>query len=426
MLVLFYACILFCLFAYYFLAMEEGVETKHRRTNDTLSQVEQPSLAHPDRADSIPLETAEPAETTASASPASQAPRRTLPLTPSDVPPFASPATVATEQALVATDLHSRLPLAPAALPSLGARWWRVLRPATFWLSLVPVILGTATAWLEPASKGSDVFHPIRLFALALVVLALHGGANLLNEYYDMLRGTDGEHALGSSRIIQRGLLPSEVVRRAGLLLLAIGALALLILTLALHAWGVLLLGSAALLLAYLYSATRYALAYFPLSELIIGFVMGPAILISSVQIQGAHAGKLAIPFALAVGSFAAAAMLANNLRDLETDRAANKRTLATYLGAQMARTLYLALVLLPYLLIALVAFPPLMPHGIVLVLLTLPGLFVVITGILRAETPAATHMVVGQTLRLHLRFSLWLLVGYLLSIGALRLLSII
>ncbi len=333
-------------------------------------------------------------------------------------------ATVPTEQALVATDQRSGLPLAPAALPGQFERWWGVLRPEMFWLSLAPVIVGTAIAWLEPLG-GSIPFHPFRLLFLLLAVVALHGGANLLNESYDVLRGTDGRQALGSRKIIQRELLPAYGVRRAGLVLLALGALDLVILTLLAHAWGALVLGGAALLLAYFYSATRYALAYFPLSELMIGFVMGPAALFASVQLQGAPVSSLAITFALAFGALAAAVMLANNLRDLETDRAANKRTLVTYIGAQTGRVLYLALILLPYLLIALVAFPHARPHGVLLILLTLPTLFVAITGALRAETPAASHLVVEQTMRLHKLFSCWLLVGYLLSVGVAYLLSL-
>lgn len=258
----------------------------------------------------------------------------------------------------------------------------------------------------------------MRLFGLIAVVLLLHAGANLLNDYFDVRRGTDGEHALGSSGILQKSLLPAEAVRRVGLTLLAFGAIGLLIEVLTAHAWGVLLLGGPAVLLAYFYSATPYALGYLPLGELAVGFVMGPAVLISSVEIQGAQVNALAVTFSLALGSLAAAAMLANNLRDLETDRAANKRTLVTYLGVQMGRTFYLALVLLPYLLIALAAFPHARPHGILLVLLTLPALVVVITGVLRAETPAATNVVVAQTLRLHRNFSLCLLVGYLISIA--------
>lgn len=356
-----------------------------------------------------------------SAASASLVPRRTLPFPRSEVLASAGPVTVVPEQALVATDQRGGLPHPPASPPGQVARWWRVLRPGMFWLSLMPILLGTATAWLEtPNSKL--VFHPSRLLVLALVALALHAGANLLNDYYDALRGTDGLHAPGSSRMIQRGLLSAEVVRRTGLGLLAAGALTLLILTLVSHAWGVLLLGGASVALAYLYSAPRYALAYFPLSELLIGFVMGPALVISSIQIQGAQISALAITFALALGALAAAVMLVNSLRDLETDRAANKRTLVTYLGTQLGRTLYVALVLLPYLLIALVAFPHNRPHGILLVLLTLPTLFVVITGVLRAETPPALHVVVEQTLRLHFRFSFWLLVGYLLSIAVIHL----
>jgi 1,4-dihydroxy-2-naphthoate octaprenyltransferase len=351
-------------------------------------------------------------------------PRRTLPLPPIDAYAAAGP-TVDLQQALVPTDRRSGLPLAPAALPGQFERWWAVLRPGMFWLSLAPVVLGAATAWVEAPSFRA-VFHPIRLLVLIGVVLVLHGAANLLNESYDALRGTDGREALGSSRIIQRGLLPAEGVRRAGFLLLALGALGLLILILSTHTWGVLLLGGASLLLAYLYSGTRYALSYFPLGELIVGFVMGPAILMSTVQLQGTAVGPLAVTFSLALGALAAAVILANNLRDLETDRAANKRTLVTYLGAQMGRALYLALVLLPYLLIALVAFPHSKPHGLLLVLLTIPGLVVLITGALRAETPAASHLVVEQTLRLHRHFSALLLAGYLLSFGVAYLLSLL
>lgn len=352
-------------------------------------------------------------------------PRRTLPLTSADDFAPAGVGPIAAEQALVATDQRSGLPLTLAALPGQFERWMGVLRPQMLWLSVAPVLVGAATVWLE-ALGGKVPFHPLSLLALLLAVLAAHAGANLLNEAYDVLRGTDGQQALGSRKIIQKGLLSAESVRRAGLVLLAVGALILVILTLVTHTWGALVLGGAALLLAYFYSATRYALGYFPLSELIVGFVMGPALLFSSVQLQGASVSSLAITFALALGALAAAVILANNLRDLETDRAANKRTLVTYFGAQMGRALYLALILLPYLLVALVAFQPGKPHALLLVLLTLPSLLVAITGSLRAETPAASHLVVEQTVRLHMRFSAWLLVGYLLSMSVVYLLHLL
>jgi 1,4-dihydroxy-2-naphthoate octaprenyltransferase len=401
----------------------KNLDTNLSQTHDGPSQVEASTL--PAAADAPAAEDAAPASAEASELPPLPPlpPRRTIPLPPSDGA-AAGMAPVAAEQALVATDQRSGLPLAPAALPGRVERWWGVLRPGMFWLSLAPVILGALIAWLE--SLGSSIsFHPFRLLFLILAVLALHGGANLLNEAYDVLRGTDGRHALGSRKIIQRELLAVDGVRRAGLVLLALGALDLLILTLTTHIWGALVLGGASLLLAYFYSATRYALAYFPLSEVAIGFVMGPAALFASVQLQGAPVDSLAITFALALGALAAAVMLANNLRDLETDRAANKRTLVTYIGAQPGRILYLALILLPYLLIALVAFPHARPHGALLVLLTLPTLFVAITGALRAETPAASHLVVEQTLRLHRLFSCWLLTGYVLSVGVAYLLSL-
>ncbi|HEX6779538.1 MAG TPA: UbiA family prenyltransferase, partial [Ktedonobacterales bacterium] len=225
---------------------------------------------------------------------------------------------VAREQALVATSPRGGMPAALAEPPSLAARWWMLLRPGRLWLSFWPLLLGAVIAWFGSSKSLSSVFHPVRLVAFALVVLALHTGANLLNEYYDVQRGTDGEHAPGSSGILQKGLLPAGTVRRMGLLLLAAGAVGLVVVALVSHAWGALVLGAAAVLLAYLYSATPYALGYWWLGELVIGFVMGPAIVISSLQVQGAQVGSLAITFSLALGAFAAAVVLANNLRDME------------------------------------------------------------------------------------------------------------
>jgi len=396
------------------------VDTSYPRTNDTPSQVDPPAFSDGASADASSQEAA------ALAASVRQTPRRTLPLPRPDMRASAGSAAVAPGQALVATDRRSGLPALPTRPPAPAARWWSVARPGTFWLTLMPILLGAAAVWLASASRFSDVFHPLRLVTLALIALVVHAGANLLNQYYDLGRGTDGQHAPGSNRMMYQGLLSVRGVRNSGFLLLALGALGLLILALATNSWGVFLLGIVGLALAYLYSGTRYALGYFPLSELIVGFVMGPALVFASVQLQEARANpSLATPFAFALGSLAAAVMLANNLRDIETDRAANKRTLVTFIGAQMGRALYLALVLLPYLLIALVAFKPGTPHGLLLVLLTIPGLFVVITGILRAETPAASNVVVAQTLRLHVRFSLLLLIGYLLSVGVVFLLSL-
>lgn len=348
----------------------------------------------------------------------SVAPKKTTPLPREELFPRHESIPVAREQALVAAPPRGGMPAALVEPPSLVARWWMLLRPGRLWLSFWPLLLGAAIAWFGSSKSLSSVFHPVRLVAFALVVLALHTGANLLNEYYDVQRGTDGERAPGSSGILQKGLLPAKTVQRVGLLLLAAGAVGLVVVALVSHAWGTLILGAVAVLLAYLYSATPSALGYWWLGELAIGFVMGPAIVISSLQVQGAQVGSLAITFSLALGAFAAAVVLANNLRDMEVDRSANKHTLATLLGPQIGRTLYLALVLLPYLFVAAAAFPHGRPHGILLVLLTVSGLVVVMSGILRAEAPAATNVVVRQTMRLHWRFSFCLLIGYLLSIA--------
>lgn len=333
-------------------------------------------------------------------------------------PPSWSAARVARERALVQTERRAGVPLPPAPPPGKIACWWLAIRPETFSLLLAPLLLGTALAWLDPVNGlHTASFHPLRWLFFVLVVLLIHAGTNLLNECYDALRGITLPDGLGSSGMIQRRLLDAETIGGAGLALLVAGACGLVVLTVMTRTWGVLILGGISVLLAYFYSMTRYALSYFPLSELIVGFVMGPAVLMSTMLLQGAPITKLAVTFSLALGGLAAAVIMANNLRDMETDRAANKRTLVTYLGAQVGRALYLALVLVPYVLVVAAGFPHLAPHGVLLVLLTLAELLVLISGVLRAETPPAMHVVVTRTLRLHARFGLWLIVGYVLSL---------
>ncbi len=340
-----------------------------------------------------------------------------LPAADTVLAPSADGVRVARERALVKTDRRTGVPLTLAPPGKIG-RWWRVIRPETFALALAPVFLGTALAWVDPINGLQRAFfHPIRWLFFVLAVLLIYAGTNLLNECYDALRGITLPNGLGASGMIQRRLLDTETIGGAGLALLAVGALGLLIVAVVTRTWGVLVFGMISVLLAYFYSATRYALSYFPLGELIVGFIMGPALLISTMQLEGAPISKLAVTFSLALGGLAAAMMLVNDLRDMEIDRAANKRTLVTYVGAQVGRALYLALVLLPYVLVVVAGFPHLAPHGVLLVLLTFSGLLVVISGVLRAETPAALHVVVTRTLRLHTRFSLCLIVGYVLSV---------
>jgi 1,4-dihydroxy-2-naphthoate octaprenyltransferase len=321
-------------------------------------------------------------------------------------------------RALVKSGQRTGELLAPTAPPGRVARWWWALRPELFSLSLTPLVLGLALAWLDPV-KGIHLayFHPLRALAFLLVVLFVQAGANLLNECYDAVRGTTLPSGLGGSGMIQRRLLDAETAGGAGLALLVGGAVGLALLAVMTKTWGLLWLGGVSVLLANFYSATRYALSYFPLGELVVGFLMGPGVLLTTMQVQRAPISGLAVTFALALGGLAAALLLANNLRDVETDRAANKRTLAHYVGMRVGRALYVALVLLPYLLVVRAGLPHLAPHGVLLVLLTFAGVLAVISGMLRAETPIAVHVVVTRTLRLHAQFGRWLIAGYVLSV---------
>src|SRR5262245_54292132 len=96
--------------------------------------------------------------------------------------------------------------------------WLIALRPVSFTASVIPVLVGTAIA-------AEDEFHPL-LFVLALLEsVAIHAGTNLVNDYFDHIKGTDNEESLGQSGVIQRGILSARTVLIGGIVAFGAGAL---------------------------------------------------------------------------------------------------------------------------------------------------------------------------------------------------------
>ena len=97
--------------------------------------------------------------------------------------------------------------------------WWDGIRPAYFALSLLPVVVGTVLAWTQSISSQTPLghFHPLRFIATIATVALLQVGANLVNDYYDYLRGIDTSNPLGPGGLIQQGLIRPTRVLYAGL-----------------------------------------------------------------------------------------------------------------------------------------------------------------------------------------------------------------
>lgn len=295
--------------------------------------------------------------------------------------------------------------------------WWNGIRPFYLSLSLLPFVLGSVLAWTQSISAKTPRgdFH-LKQFALSFIaVFCLQIGANLVNDYYDYLRGIDTSNPFGTGGLIQQGLIRPTRVLSMGMILLVLGALVGLIAVLS-GVWLLLLFGLCGVAGAYFYSGTKNALSSVAVGELASFVIFGPLLTLGGYILQTGHFDRTVLIYSLSSGLLAAAAIHLNNMRDAESDAQAGKYTLASMFNLRLARVLYLLLLLGAYVPVIVLAIPPHAPHLILITLWTLPGLVVLISGVLRADAPAALHWHMLRTLRLLTLFSLLLMAALIIS----------
>ncbi len=217
-------------------------------------------------------------------------------------------------------------------------------RPRTLPAAVAPVLVGTALA-LEP-----DALRAV----LALVVaLSLQVAVNYANDYFDGVGGIDTAERTGPRRMVASGLVEPTAMKRAiagALLVACVAGLALA----ALSAWELLLVGAAALLAALGYSGGSRPYASMGLGELFVFVFFGLVATAGTTYVQDGALTLAPVIAGVAMGALATALLVVNNLRDIPTDSATGKRTLAVRLGEARTRSLYVLLVVAAY--VALVA----------------------------------------------------------------------
>ena len=217
-----------------------------------------------------------------------------------------------------------------------AALWWQGARPKTLGASLAPVVVGTALA----AHYGDVVAW--RAVAAGVVALALQVGVNYANDYSDGMRGVDTAARKGPVRLTASGLAAPVAVKRAALLAFALAALAGIALAVAVDL-RLLAVGAAAVAAAALYSGGPRPYASAGLGEVAVLVFFGLVATCGSAYVHLERVPWPALAASLAAGLPACAILLVNNLRDIETDRAAGKRTLAVRVGAARTRQLFFA-----------------------------------------------------------------------------------
>ena len=217
-------------------------------------------------------------------------------------------------------------------------------RPRTLTAGAAPVILGAALAWDE----GFRAW--VSLLAL-LCCLLLQVGTNLANDYFDAKHGIDGESRLGPVRVTQAGLIAPDRVRAA--FVICFGAAAVFGLPLVNEGgFPILVIGVFSLLFAYLYTGGPYPLAYYGMGELLAFVFFGIVATVGVYYLNTKSVAVDAMIGGMGLGFLAALLMGINNLRDIQTDRAAGKKTVAVMLGEARGRYfltgLLLAALLMP------------------------------------------------------------------------------
>lgn len=226
--------------------------------------------------------------------------------------------------------------------PSRLARWVSASRPKTLLLAVTPVVAGIGLAVAQTDGLDSAV-----ALATLFAAVAIQVGTNLHNDAADFERGTDTAQRLGPPRAAAQGWFSPRQVRAAAHLAFAIALLIGGFLVLR-GGWPILLIGLASLACGYAYTSGPRPIAYGPFGEVYVLAFFGVASVVGSHYLQTLAFDRAALLLGAALGLPAAAVLLLNNYRDLETDRLAGRRTLCHYLGRPRARALYAALLLLP------------------------------------------------------------------------------
>jgi 1,4-dihydroxy-2-naphthoate octaprenyltransferase len=179
---------------------------------------------------------------------------------------------------------------------------------------------------------------------LALVVaLALQVAVNYANDYSDGIRGTDADR-VGPLRLTGSGVATPRAVKLAAVAAFAVGALAGLVLVVAIGAWWLLAVGAVCILAAWYYTGGSRPYGYQGLGEVSVFVFFGLVAVLGTVYVQAGAISWAAVAAAVGVGAYACAILVANNLRDIPTDVAAGKRTLAVVLGDARTRAMWFVL----------------------------------------------------------------------------------
>lgn len=290
------------------------------------------------------------------------------------------------------------------AAPSALRAWMLAVRVPTLSAAVVPVLVGTALAMRR--YRVRPAVFVVTLCAALLIQI----GTNLTNDLFDFQKGADTGQRLGPVRVVQAGLLTQKQVAAASVLSFGLAVVLALYLVM-IGGWPIVAIGLAAIASGIAYTGGPWPLGYHGLGDVFVFVFFGLVAVSGTFYLQAGAVNGAALIASLPVAMLVTAILVVNNLRDIDTDRRAGKRTLAVRLGRGATRLQYSILVLGAYLIAAAMWLCGAASSWAILPWLTLPFGVRLAREAWRAEG-AALNAVLRKTAALHLAFGVLLAVG--------------
>jgi len=286
--------------------------------------------------------------------------------------------------------------------------WILAIRPKTLPAAAASVIVGTALAWHD------GVFSAGPAVAALGVALLLQIGSNLANDVYDDERGADTEDRLGPLRVTQSGLLTRKQVK-TGMKVVFLLALSLGFYLTWVRGWMVLVIGVVAIVAAVAYTGGPWPLGYHGLGEVFVFLFFGVTAVVGTYWVQSGTTTAAAWLMSVPVGLLITAIIVVNNLRDIEQDRAAGKRTVAVRIGVRATRIEYAACVVGAYVCVAIGVVLQILPAYALVSWLSAP-LGVITWRIVATQAGAPLNRALALTGQTTLLFAVFFALGLFLA----------
>jgi len=284
--------------------------------------------------------------------------------------------------------------------------WVGAARLRTLPLAVTPVLIGTGAAMIV-----DGLFHWVLALLCLVVSVSLQIAVNFANDYSDGIRGTD-DHRVGPARLTASKKASPRAVLTAALLFFAIAAAAGLALVIRSGQWWLVLVGAACIVAAWFYTGGKKPYGYYGLGELFVFVFFGLVATVGTTFVQVLAVPQEAWFGAVGAGLLACAVLLANNLRDIDQDRTAHKRTLTVLIGRRWTRVLFTVFVLAPFLISSYLAlFYPIAWLALLALLAALPAILIVWTYRLPRELVVALSLT-SLTSVAYGAFLFWAFVG--------------